>query len=187
MKLIDDDVMALLTHAHENFKHNDLLVECARRVIERKLLKVAVYEDRLEPMKKPGQSATHPWDLTLPRRAVEEKHEVAEKCGVSPDLFYYKLNRRPLSGIEPDTSPTDAVKGVEKNQARWTKAAKVVNGKEDPRPLVEESPVLQAIAAHQWSTRRVFVREPLDTYETGERTDDFRRIRDFFERRLESD
>lgn len=187
MKLIDDNVMALLTRAQEDFKHNDLLVECARRVIERKLLKVAVYEDRLEEMKKPGQSATHPWDLTLPRRAVEEKQEVAEKCDVNPDLFYYKLTRRPLSGIEPNTSPTDAVKGAEKMQARWTKAAKVVDGDENPRLLVEESPVLRAIATHQWSTRRVFVREPFDTYDSGNRTDEFKQIRKLFEARLETD
>jgi HD superfamily phosphohydrolase len=188
MQLIDDTVIALLTQVPAQFGHNEMLVECARRVLERKLLKVAVHEDRLEPMKEAGRPAIHPWDLILPRRGqVDAKLDVAEKCNVDPALFYYKVSRRPLSGIEPDTSTSKAVKETQKMQARWTKSAKVASATGDPRPLVEESPVLAAISSHQWSTRRVFVREPLETYENGDRTQEFGRIREFFESKLETD
>lgn len=187
MGLLDDTVMGLFTGYRQGDAGDDVLKECAQRVLERKLLKVAVYDDNLEKMKQPGDRSKHPWDLMLPKGKLEKKLDVAAKCDVEPSSFCYKVDHRPLSGISPDTSTTDAVKENEKFQARWTKAAKLARPDGGVELLARESPVLRAIAKHQWSTRRVFVREPLALYEGGSsaRSAEFERIRAYFEAELE--
>lgn len=185
--LIDDSVVSMLARAPREHASHDLLVECARRFAERKLLKVAAESNKLEPMKKPGAETEHKWDSLLPRGNLEEKLAVAERCEVDPSYFYYSAHHRPLSGLDPDTSVTDAVKGTEKMQANWTKAAKVMKSSGETSLLAEESPVLNLIAKHQWSTRRVFTREPLDLYSGGgdkRRSEEFERVRRFFDERL---
>ena len=188
LELIDDSVMAKLACAQRDHAGNDLLVECARRVAERKLLKAAAYSDKLEPMKRPGETG-HVWDSLLPRGRHEEKLDIAAKCDVDPGYFYYVAKHRPLSGLDPDTSVTAAVKETAKTQARWTKAAKVATADGEATLLADVSPVLATISRHQWSTRRVFVREPLEAYSgggEGKRTEEFKRVRQFFRDRLEA-
>ncbi len=188
MELTDDAVMSSLARAPREHGGHDMLVECARRVSERKLLKAAAHDDSLEKIKRAGDSAVHVWDARLPKNRLSAKLEVARECDVDPTYFVYSRTTRLLSGIDPDTSVDAAVRDANKMQAQWTKAAKVVSPDGEPRLLVEASPVLRELSTRQWSTRRVFARESLDSYThagQGRRSPEFERLKRFFSERLE--
>jgi hypothetical protein len=46
--------------------------------------------------------------------------------------------------------------------------------------LINRSPVLRHLSNHQWATRRVYVREPLNTYQPRTPTQTLERLADYF-------
>lgn len=179
-ELTDFHVLELLRDAATDTRVSDELREAAVRLFERKLLKTAARDDRLEELPRPPAPPRHPWDVRLKRDV--DKLAVAEGCDIDPSRFCYRRSALPLSGIpgeeRPSTFATPA--GADTVRRGLIKAAKVGGNGEPLRLLIEESPILRGLSKQQWATRRIFVREPLDSYHPRRASDEFTRLKQFF-------
>lgn len=175
MGLTDARVEAEIALA-ANGDGSEELVETARRLLERKLSKVAARHDGLEPARTAGQPFAHPVDRLLPA----QKQKVADECKVDPRKFYYRKTAMPLTGVEGDLSPADAIRNPESLRASVRKAAKVVFDGKPPELLIDRSFVLKELSHHHWTTRRVFMREPLKNYEPRKSSRELQRLKRYF-------
>lgn len=161
----------LLTAANDHPNRPDL-VEAATRLIERKLMKTVARDDRLEDKPRQRQPAEHRWDTLLART---KKHDFAARCDVEPGYFCYRSSRHDLSGAQASVPPSEIFNPTQRNQ--WQKAAKVGEHGGEARLVVEKSNVLGHLSGQVWATRRVFAREPLSSYGSRTRTEQFERLR----------
>jgi uncharacterized protein len=161
MQLTDAYVEAKIAEALEGGS-TEPLTEIARRLMERKLPKVAARREALEPRRTAGDALTHPWDRAFEDAA--QKQKAADDCGVDPRVLCYRRSPMPLTGIEGDVSPVGAYKDREKLARGVRKAAKVVFGSGKPELLIERSQILRNLSNLRWVARRIFVLEPLESY-----------------------
>jgi HD superfamily phosphohydrolase len=157
---------------------NEPLTDIARRLVERKLPKVAARSEALEEIRKPGGALAHVWDRALD--SPEQKQKIADHCGVNPRTFCYRSTAMPLTGVEGDISPSGALQDPEKLRRGVRKAAKVVFDSGEPELLIDRSPILKRLSNCRWTTRRVFVPEPLDTYSPRQPSAAFRALKEYF-------
>jgi len=182
LTLTDARILAKLADATQRFSDYPQLFEAARRFRERKLLKAAARDERLEQIPRAGSAQAHPWDIRLRRR--DDKVAVAQKCDVDPRLFCYRHTALPLTGIPGDVPPADVVDDPTPIHDGWRKAAKVAREDDQPDLLINASFILKHLSGQQWATRRVFFRENLDAYQPRRISPGFRRLRDYFEGEL---
>lgn len=175
MKLSDPHVEAKLAEAAQG-DASEVLAEASRRVLERKLPKVAAREEGLELARSGGQPITHNWDRLT--SSPERKQKVADDCGINPRSFCYRKTTMPLTGVEGDMSPVDADADPAGLQSKMRKAAKVVIDGGPAELLIVHSPILKGLSNHRWTTRRAFALEPLDSYYPRKPTADFRKLKD---------
>jgi uncharacterized protein len=178
MMLTDATVEAKIATATRG-DEGDTLTELARRLVERKLPKIAARAEALEETRKPGDALSNAWDRALD--SPQKKQRIAEECGVDPRSFCYRSTAMPLTGVEGDISPSGAIKDIDKLQRGVRKAAKVVFGSGEPELLIDRSPILKGLSKSRWTTRRVFVREPLDSYSPRNPSHGFVALREHFE------
>jgi HD superfamily phosphohydrolase len=176
MTLTDAHVEAKIASAVHDSEHG-ALADAARRLVERKLPKVAARDDGLAPRRQPGEGHSHNWDRLL---APANKQRTADDCGVDPRKFCYRRSAMPLTGVPGDMSPADALRDQADLQARVRKAAKVTLDGSTTNLLIEKSFVLRELSAHEWTTRRVLALEPFDSYNPRHPSDDFETLRAYF-------
>jgi hypothetical protein len=161
MRLTDAYVEAKIAGATAG-DPGERLTEIARRLVERKLPKVAARKEALEENRRPGDAFRHPWDRSF--ETAENKHDVSKDCQVDARLLCYRSTAMPLTGVEGDITPRGALEDHEKLKRGVRKAAKVVFDSGRPELLIERSQILKSLSNSRWTTRRVFVLEPLDAY-----------------------
>ena len=175
MRLTDAHVEAKIQAAARGESESQLLVDISRRLVQRKLPKVAGRRDALQPARAPGTPLVDSWDQRLGSPA--HRRQVAQELGIDPVVFCYRRTSIPLSGVEGDISPTSALADPAGLEARVRKAAKVSFGDGAPELLIDHSPILKGLSKNRWTTRRVFALEPLDSYEPRQPTADFEALR----------
>lgn len=176
MELTDAHVEAKIADAARG-NGSPALVDAARRLTERKLPKVAAHAEGLELARTAGQPLSHGWDRLL--SSSEQKQTAAEQCGVDPRKFCFRKTAMPLTGVQGDISPADALVDPEGLQARARKAAKVTFDASHAELLIEYSPILKGLSNQRWTTRRIFSMEPLDSYYPRRPTREFEALEQF--------
>jgi HD superfamily phosphohydrolase len=177
LRLTDGYVESQIASAPADHQGHDDLVEAARRLTERKLMKTPGRGEGLEKKRKAGDPPrSHPWDTRL--GSPERKREFADSIGIDPDYFCFSRTSQGLSGAEAGMSPSDFVEGDRADMERsWEKGAKVGEHEGKPRLLIDASSVLRHLSGRVWATRRVYAREPLDEYGSSGRTARFEALR----------
>jgi uncharacterized protein len=174
MKLTDAHIEAKLGRASRG-EGSPELIEAAQRLLERKLPKVAARSEGLEPARKAGQPHAHNWDRLLSTSSGKQK--LADEHEIDPRSFCYRKTTMPLTGVEGDISPADAIQDHENIKSRVRKAAKVIFDDGPPALLIEHSPLLKGLSTHRWTTRRIFSLEPLDSYHPRTPTENHKALR----------
>ena len=182
LALTDARVQNAVAQAPSDHSSESELLEASRRLSERKLLKAAARDEQLEDRPRPGSSHAHTWDTRL--RRPEDKITVAADCNVDPSMFCYRRTSLPLTGIEGDVAPATAIEHPDDVQQGFRKSARVSDGGAPPKLLIAESQLLGHLSMKQWTTRRVFYREALDSYYPARCSREFGRVRRFFEEEL---
>ncbi|MGI8623513.1 MAG: HD domain-containing protein [Solirubrobacteraceae bacterium] len=176
MTLTDAHVEAKIAEAARG-SGSQTLVCASRRLLERKLPKIAAANEGLERARRGGAPPAHNWDrLSKP----EAKQQLADEIGVGSRDFFYRTTSLPLSGVPGDISPADAVKDPEGLRKSVRKAAKVSVDDAPPELLIDHSFVLKGLANHDWTTRRVFVLEPPGSYEPRCPSANFNALKKYF-------
>jgi len=160
------------------------LAEASRRLLRRKLLKTAARHEALEAVPQSSDPRAHKWDTLL--RDPDAKCIAAQRCGVDAELFCYRRKSLPLTSIPGDIPTSHGVTeaGRRRTSQGVRKGAKITDDLGRPELLLERSSLLRHLSSQQWATRRVFVREPLDSYAPRCPTKTFTRIASYFTQEL---
>ena len=179
MMLTDATVEAKIATATRG-DEGDTLTELARRLVERKLPKIAARAEALEETRKPGDALSNAWDRALD--SPQKKQRIAEECGVDPRSFCYRSTAMPLTGVEGDISPSgEPLRTLTSSNAACARPPRLSSGWGEPELLIDRSPILKGLSKSRWTTRRVFVREPLDSYSPRNPSPGFMALREHFE------
>ena len=160
----DARVWSLLYEAQRDRPGEETLMEAARALTHRTLMKTAYREEALLRRRPDGRQEPKLIDqLGLPA----EKKRIIGEAGVDADRVCFQRRILPLVGTRSTAAVVEPVPD-ETVREDWIKTLKLAEPGCAPRPLVESGNILGFLADRDWVTRRVYVREPSEEAQRGE-------------------